>query len=32
MTKLRDQMIQDMVLRGLAPGTQRVYLRAITLL
>ena len=32
MTKLREQMTQDMVLRGLAPSTQRVYLRAVTLL
>ena len=30
MTKLRDQMTEDMVLRGLAPSTQRVYLRSIT--
>ena len=27
MTKLREQMIQEMVLRGLAPNTQRVYLQ-----
>ena len=32
MTKLRDQMTQDMVLRGLSPDTQRAYLRAVTLL
>jgi site-specific recombinase XerD len=30
MTKLREQMIQEMVLRGLAPNTQRVYLQAVT--
>ncbi len=30
MTKLREQMIQDMVLRGLAPSTQRSYLEAVT--
>jgi hypothetical protein len=30
MTKLREQMIQDMVLRGLAPSTQRAYLEAVT--
>jgi len=30
MTKLREQMIQDMVLRGLAPSTQRAYLQAVT--
>ena len=30
MTQLRDQMIQDMVLRGLAPSTQRAYLEAVT--
>jgi integrase/recombinase XerD len=30
MTKLREQMIQDMVLRGLARNTQRSYLQAIT--
>jgi site-specific recombinase XerD len=29
MTKLREQMIQEMVLRGLAPNTQRVYLQAV---
>jgi site-specific recombinase XerD len=29
MTKLRQQMIQDMVLRGLAPSTQRSYLEAV---
>ncbi len=32
MTKLRDQMTQDMVLRGLSPNTQRAYLWAVTLL
>jgi site-specific recombinase XerD len=30
MTKLREQMIQEMILRGLAPNTQRVYLQAVT--
>ena len=30
MTKLREQMIQDMVLRGMAPSTQRAYLQAVT--
>ena len=30
MTKLREQMIQDMVLRGLTLNTQRSYLKAIT--
>ena len=30
MTKLREQMIQDRVLRGLAPSTQRSYLEAVT--
>jgi len=30
MRKLREQMIQDMVLRGLTPNTQRSYLQAIT--
>jgi site-specific recombinase XerD len=30
MTKLREQMIQDMTLRGLAPNTQRAYLQAVT--
>jgi site-specific recombinase XerD len=29
MTKLREQMIQDMVLRGMAPSTQRAYLQAV---
>jgi site-specific recombinase XerD len=29
MTKLREQMIQDMILRGLAPNTQRAYLQAV---
>ena len=29
MTELRDRMIQDMQLRGLAPGTQRVYIEAV---
>jgi len=30
MTKLREQMTNEMVLRGLAPNTQRTYLRAIS--
>jgi site-specific recombinase XerD len=30
MSKLREQMIQDMILRGLSPHTQRAYLRAVT--
>jgi integrase/recombinase XerD len=30
MTKLREQMIQDMVLRGMAPSTRRAYLQAVT--
>jgi site-specific recombinase XerD len=30
MTKLREQMIHEMVLRGLAPNTQRAYLQAVT--
>lgn len=30
MTKLREQMTQDMVLRGFAPSTQRAYLQAVT--
>ena len=30
MTKLREQMVQDMTLRGLSPNTQRAYLRAVT--
>lgn len=30
MTKLREQMIQDMVLRGMASSTQRAYLQAVT--
>jgi integrase/recombinase XerD len=30
MTKLREQMIQDMVLRGMAHSTQRAYLQAVT--
>ena len=30
MTKLREQMIQDMTLRGLAPNTQRTYLHAVS--
>jgi integrase/recombinase XerD len=29
MTKLREQMIQDMVLRGFVPSTQRAYLEAV---
>jgi len=29
MTELRDRMIQDMQLRGLAPGTQKTYVDAI---
>lgn len=32
MTKLREQMTNEMVLRGLAPNTQRTYLQAVTLL
>ena len=30
MTKLREQMTQDMILRGLSPHTQRAYLQAVT--
>ena len=30
MTKLREQMIQDMTLRGLALNTQRTYLQAVS--
>ena len=30
MTKLREQMTQDMILRGFSPNTQRAYLRAVT--
>jgi hypothetical protein len=30
MTKLRERMINEMVLRGLAPNTQRAYLQAVT--
>ena len=30
MTKLRQQMINEMVLRGFAPNTQRTYLRAVS--
>jgi len=30
MTKLRERMIHEMVLRGLAPSTQRAYLQAVT--
>jgi len=30
MTKLREQMIHEMVLRGLAPNTQRTYLQAVS--
>ena len=30
MTKLREQMTQDMILRGLSPNTQRAYLHAVT--
>ena len=30
MTKLREQMIQDMVLRGMALNTQHAYLKAVT--
>lgn len=30
MTKLREQMTQDMILRGFCPNTQRAYLRAVT--
>ncbi len=32
MTKLHEQMTNEMVLRGLAPNTQRAYLQAVTLL
>lgn len=32
MTVLRERMIEDMNLAGLSTGTQRVYLRAVTLL
>ncbi len=30
MTKLREQMTNEMVLRGFAPNTQRAYLRAVS--
>ncbi len=30
MTKLREQMIQEMTLRGLSANTQRTYLRAVS--
>ena len=30
MTKLREQMTNEMVLRGFAPNTQRTYLRAVS--
>ncbi len=30
MTKLREQMTQDMILRGLSPNTQQAYLRAVS--
>lgn len=30
MTKLRERMIDEMVLRGLAPNTQRAYLQAVS--
>jgi len=30
MTKLREQMIQEMILRGFAPSTQRAYLGAVS--
>ena len=30
MTKFREQMIQDRVLRGMASSTQRTYLQAVT--
>ncbi len=30
MTKLREQMIGDMILRGFAPNTQSTYLRVIS--
>lgn len=30
MTKLRERMIHEMVLRGLAPNTQRAYLQAVS--
>ena len=30
MTKLREQMTQDMILRGLSPNTQRAYLQVVT--
>ena len=30
MAKLREQMIQDMTLRGLAHNTQSTYLQAVT--
>ena len=29
MTELRQRMIQDMKLHGLAPGTQQVYVKAV---
>jgi hypothetical protein len=32
MTKLRRRMVEDMNLAGLSEGTQRVYLRAVSLL
>ena len=30
MSKLREQMIQDMTLRGLSPNTHRTYLQAVS--
>jgi len=30
MTKLREQMIQEMTLRGLSHNTQRTYLQAVS--
>ena len=29
MTRLRQRMIEDMQLRGLSPGTQAAYVRAV---
>ena len=29
MTKLREKMVEDLQLRGLAPSTQKAYVRAV---
>lgn len=30
MSKLREQMVADFLLRGITPGTQRIYLREVS--